>query len=371
MLLFKISDAERLGRALSNAMILYVVLIIILILIPPIILIILEVRKGKRILKRHKLNTIKGNNPNNWFKDHFDAIDLESLRRIEKAKLKNKIVLSISITSFISLVIIGIISSINSDFGIVGTSVFSVILIIMIIISFYLKINFEKEYKKVFFEIYTPRLLDLINNNIKTNSVFNTNDIINIVNVSKSSSSNSYNESKDDYNNALFYTKKHLFYKSQELINIIYNNNDIKLRSITTEAYSALGKRKAEELFNGLFACAKCNYNLGNYVNISTEQVINRVASSEKYKFIVSNQYNIDNYNLLSYEHLDLIHNFYLNAGINFEITYSNNNIYFRFFTGNNLSPSIRSNSINVNILYKYYLIIKFIIEFIEKNKRV
>ena len=62
---------------------------------------------------------------------------------------------------------------------------------------------------------------------------------------------------------------------------------------------------------------------------------------------------------------------FYEKYKIMFEICYKNNKVYMRFFTGNMFEPKVFEDTMNINTMYIYYAVIKFVIETTQKISKI
>ena len=131
--------------------------------------------------------------------------------------------------------------------------------------------------------------------------------------------------------------------------------------------------------FYGIFAHSKCNKDIGTFVKVS----INNTATSPKKDKVEIDSTEFDDYfsvysdnkiiatQLLTSDIMELLVDFYKKYFLDYEIVFRNNTIYTRFFTGPMFEPKIFGNSMNKQLLFTYYCILKFITEVSQKVNKV
>lgn len=306
-----------------------------------VLIVIRNIKKYRFNTKRHKMQNIDSNKINGTFKGAFSALSESEKNNLKHAKLKIKRALVGSIV-LILLFIVMLMLGLNT------LSCVAVFLAFIGLLNLWQRLR--EEYHVKFFEIFGIKIINSVNVTL-TNGIILANEEL----------KDTQKESQNDYDNACFSDMKYARYSSQGLMNIMYQNNNIKIRNVLTEIH----RHTYQTLYRGVFICVKCDFNLGNYISISTEQ-----NKDNGYRFIVSNEFEKDNCSLVSNLLLSLFDKFYKESGINFEITYRDNNIYFRFFTDEKLVVSSLDESRIAETLYLYHMIIKFVVDFIEINKK-
>ncbi|MCL2859381.1 MAG: DUF3137 domain-containing protein [Oscillospiraceae bacterium] len=127
--------------------------------------------------------------------------------------------------------------------------------------------------------------------------------------------------------------------------------------------------------FDGIFANTSCNKNINAYVNILRNDVklvknpdFVELDSKEFEKYFdVYSDNKIIAMQLLTSEIMEYLVDFHNQYNIDYEIAIINKKIYIRFFVDKILNPKIFYNSTNKQSLFKYYSILKFIIEVTQK----
>lgn len=355
------SYETKLGLVFALPLLLIAIIPMVLIIIL-IIMIIMMISDRRRKYKFEKL-------PSD-FKDKVSSLAYNENIELRKSRVKVRNLIICQIVSFaiafISILISAVISNENIIFGIIAF-VFTLIAIISMVIN----IKYKKDYYLVFGENIMPKILKLINNDLqyKSDNISNNSAIVDILNayhtkVPDSKISNSYLESKEDYKNAKFDNidiySRYVNFQVQNFANISFKDNEIKINKVYMSEY--VYRSFSKLIFNGIFVTVKCNIYLGDYNRIVSNNVINKENKEGEANFIILN-----NSNHLPTNVLELLSKFYNDYGINYELSYENNKIYFKFYSGDKLNPKPFYNSDNLEQLYLYYGIIKFIIDFTDK----
>ena len=136
----------------------------------------------------------------------------------------------------------------------------------------------------------------------------------------------------------------------------------------------SLQKKDARNIFlkmiyEGIFSVTKLNKYISDEVKIKKNSIIlkknNRIELDsedfEKY-FDVYSKSNILTNQILTQNVMEKLVQFYNTYKIDFEIIIKNNNIYIRFNTGAMFEPNILRKSNDINTLWVYYNVLKFVI---------
>lgn len=86
----------------------------------------------------------------------------------------------------------------------------------------------------------------------------------------------------------------------------------------------------------------------------------------EKY-FDIYSQNKVIAMQLLTSDIMNCLLDFHNKYEINYEIAFRNNIIYMRFFTGAMFEPKIFGNSMDKELLFTYFCILKFIVDVTKK----
>lgn len=186
---------------------------------------------------------------------------------------------------------------------------------------------------------------------------------------------------QDDYKLANFENKTfNRFYPDDYIEGFINEETFVKMADLHIQNHTGSGKSShTEEIFQGIFAYTKCNKNLGTYIKVSRNKLKistgkDRVEmDSEEFEryFDVYSENKIVAMQLLTSEIMETLINFYTKYKLDYEIVFRNNNIYIRFFTGPMFEPRIFGNSMDKQLLFIYFCIMKFIVEITEKVNKV
>ena len=153
--------------------------------------------------------------------------------------------------------------------------------------------------------------------------------------------------------------------------NVYVEISDLNIQK--KEIYYHKGRRKETiiEIFKGIFSKTECDKDIGTYIKISKNKLkvfeqYNRVEMDsqefEKY-FDIYSENKILTMQLLTSDVMATLIDFYNKYNIDYEIVIRNNKIYMRFFTGAMFEPKIFGNSMDKELLLKYYCILKFIVD--------
>lgn len=145
---------------------------------------------------------------------------------------------------------------------------------------------------------------------------------------------------------------------------------DIRVQYITGDGRS----KNVKDLFQGMFAFTNSNLDIKTYVKISRNKIITSDrtfieldnSEFEKY-FDVYSPNKILAMQILTSDVMECLIDFHNKYHLDFEITIKDKFIYLRFFTGGMFEPRIYGNSMDKQLLFTYFCIVKFILEVTQK----
>lgn len=186
---------------------------------------------------------------------------------------------------------------------------------------------------------------------------------------------------EDDYRKASFDNKVfNRFYPDDYIEGLLNNEFFVKMSDLHIQHHVRSGKHShTYEVFHGIFVQTECNKSIGTYIKISKNQLKmfgqqNRVEMDsqefEKY-FDIYSENKILTMQLLTSDVMATLIDFYNKYNIEYEVVIRNNRIYMRFFTGAMFEPKIFGNSMDKELLLKYYCILKFIVDVTKEVNKV
>lgn len=160
----------------------------------------------------------------------------------------------------------------------------------------------------------------------------------------------------------------------------IDGNSFVKMCDIHIQNVTGSGKsRNVEEIFEGIFANIQSNRDIGAYIKITKDKL--KITSGKDKVEMDSQEFekNFDVYSenkilamrILTADIMECLTDFYNKYKLNYEIVLKGSNIYLRFFTGPMFEPRIFGNSMDKELLFTYYCIMKFIVEITQKVNKV
>lgn len=251
---------------------------------------------------------------------------------------------------------------------------------IFMLISFILMFYFIKEepvysqkYVDVFKKKLIPQFIKLINPNLEYRYSEDENSKINAADIGL------------EYVNAKF---------DGGTTNRITNNDVVEgpinqefyLKMSDIDAYTYYGSYEqfaydASLPFNGLFTwiethkdiknCIRINMNDNNVIYNADEQYVRMDHQRFEEVFDVFCSDKILAVRILTADIMEDIIEFYEKYKIIFEICYKNNKVYMRFYTKNMFEPNVFEDSMDIHTLHTYYIIIKFVIEIVQKMSKM
>lgn len=324
---------------LKNPVVLFIFVLVIYLLAKIIVDSITKPNKG--IFR----NNIKKENVPQEFEDIYQELyrdnisSLESMRK--QARWRTVIQYAIPLLIFIV--------------GFENQSVFMVALIIFIALIF-INSKYISKYKETYKSEIIANFIKLINNKLVYKS--NSQELLSM---------------EDDYKKASFDNKVfNRFYPDDYIEGILNNEFFVKMSDLHIQHHVKSGKHShTYEIFQGIFVQTECNKDIGTYIKISKNQLKmfgqrDRVEMDsqefEKY-FDIYSENKILTMQLLTSDVMATLIDFYNKYNIDYEIVIRNNKIYMRFFTGAMFEPKVFGNSMDKELLLRYYCILKFIVD--------
>ena len=193
-----------------------------------------------------------------------------------------------------------------------------------------------------------------------------------------------------NYNNTS-YSNEENYYQSACFDNLELNSLVTKdtISGYTKEnhkfyASNIVATSTSENVFNGVFATVILDKTIPSYTKINTENLeyntpyaLGATNSSLKYIEMDNSDFNkilhvysnnkLNTHEILTSDILDYLTEFYKKYKVNFQIVFTENYVYFRFFINQLFTPSFMGNLFNKNNFALCYIIITFILDIIEK----
>lgn len=193
-----------------------------------------------------------------------------------------------------------------------------------------------------------------------------------------------------NYNNTS-YSNEENYYQSACFDNLELNSLVTKdtISGYTKEnhkfyASNIVATSTSENVFNGVFATVILDKTIPSYTKINTENLeyntpyaLGATNSSLKYIEMDNSDFNkilhvysnnkLNTHEILTSDILDYLTEFYQKYKVNFQIVFTGNYVYFRFFINQLFTPSFMGNLFNKNNFALCYIIITFILDIIEK----
>ncbi len=247
--------------------------------------------------------------------------------------------------------------------GFENQSIFMIAFIIFICLIF-INSKYIGKYKETYKNEIVANFIKLINNNLEYKPY---------------SKELSYME--DDYKKASFDNRVFNRFHQDDYIEGILNNEVlVKMSDLHIQHHVKSGKHShTYEVFQGIFVQTECNKDIGTYIKISKNQLKmfgqqDRVEMDsqefEKY-FDIYSEDKMITMQLLTSDVMATLVDFYTRYNIEYEIVIRDNKIYMRFFTGAMFEPKIFGNSMDKELLLKYYCILKFIVDVTKEVNKV
>jgi len=304
----------------------------------------------------------------NIYEQLFNSCNL-TLEPMRKNALQYTIFQYVSILFLLPIVILGctfLIIKLTTDLFVVLPvfSLFLLVIIIVILPIFFLLFNYLKHrpnnyYKKycnVYKEEIIPNLIKIIDNQLIYKSL-NNDDCSNV---------------KTDYTKAIFDGEGFSrFYAYDCIEGYLNNDTPIKMYNLRTEHIDEYGNPC--NVFQGIFTYFLSTKDIGTHIQILKKLPVTPNKSikmdNEEFnkRFDVFSENEIITMQLLTSDMMEQLVDFYDKYYISYDIEIRNNVVYMRFFTGPMFEPKIFGNSMDKQLLFTYYCVLKFILEVTQK----
>lgn len=205
---------------------------------------------------------------------------------------------------------------------------------------------------------------------------------INLIDSKLKYSPEKENALKDEYDDIKFDRIVYDIYKSDDYIEgEIESNVNIQLADIKTQKIESTQKTiRYRTLFSGILGITTTNKRIEKSIKIckdglkNADKMENKIemdsAKFEK-RFNVYCEDRVFAMRILTAEIMELLMSFNEKYNFDFEICYKENKVYFRFFTGEMFEPLTSENSLDMRVLYLYYDVLKFILDFSKKVRKI
>ena len=298
----------------------------------------------------------------NDFKILYKELYNTHIYNLEKLRKRIKI---INIISY-SLLTIGILILLFKDIKYIpfyaeGKLVtFSLIMIFISVSIIILNNNSEKGYTIIYKKNIISNFIKLINNNINYNYIEDT----------KKTNEYLYRYKDAEFDDKYF----NMFNANDYTEGYITENIFIGISDLNIQNRIKRGRRRSAifPVFEGIFVYSECNKNINSIIKVirkedeKIESSIERINLNNEIfekKFTVYAEDESIARSIFKDKFIETLINFHDKYNLDFEITLKNNNIYLRFYAGGMFEPSIYKNSMDKEILFRYYVILNFIIE--------
>lgn len=280
----------------------------------------------------------------------FKALDFSEINEKKKKLVFYSIAIVISFIAFLMIFIFTYLKSLKLGFSLIPL-IFLAVFIVLFLLEF-------KKFKLLYTNV-VRKFIQLINPNLNYNNTSFTNE-------------EKYYQSAcfDDLQLNSFIAKDTISGQSNDNYKFYASNI-----SVTTTT---------ENVFNGIFSTVILDKNIPSYTKINTENLeyitTYALGATNSYlKYIemdnadfnkVLHVYSNDRLNateILTSDILDYLCEFYNKYHVNFQIVFTGNYVYSRFFITQLFVPSFIGNLFNKSNFALCYVIITFIIEIIEK----
>ncbi len=201
---------------------------------------------------------------------------------------------------------------------------------------------------------------------------------IQLININLNYNNTSYSNEENYYQSACF--------DNSELNSLVTKDTISGYTKENHKFYASniVATSTSENVFNGVFATVILDKTIPSYTKINTENLEYNTAyalgatnSSLKYIEMDNSDFNkilhvysnnkLNTHEILTSDILDYLTEFYQKYKVNFQIVFTGNYVYFRFFINQLFTPSFMGNLFNKNNFALCYIIITFILDIIEK----
>lgn len=353
-----ISALDILSRDLTPIINFLFPLIILLIIFIPIFILLEFNFKKTKLEYKNPINVYENSTPE--FEKLYDTLYNNFIYKLEYLRKKVKFMLVLKLCALFAFLLLEAYE--DSAFS---ETVFYPIIALIAFIIFFLPFNSkdDKAYTSMYKKNIISEFIKLLNNNLSY-----TPEIIDSSSIEK------------DYSNASFDTLEYNnFFADDYLEGFLDDSTFLNLSDLRIEhTYYNGSEKKTVTRFSGIFAYTNCTKDIGTFIKISLDKLNSINKSDQDYRveldnsefekhFEVYSENKIFAVRLLTADIMQNLMEFYNKFNINFEIVFSMNNIYLRFFTGSMFEPKIFGSSMDKQLLYEYYCILQFILEVTKK----
>lgn len=175
-----------------------------------------------------------------------------------------------------------------------------------------------------------------------------------------------------------------LYSSEDEIEGILDGKYKVLMAEVHTqeETRDSEGRRSTYTLFHGIFGNVECSKNIGTELKVHSDKGFlgKLFAGKEKLEMDSSEfEKHFDVYannkiiamQILTSDIMDMMINFRERSKIKYEITIKENEIYIRFHTGEVFEPKMFTNSLDYDMLKRYYDIIDFIFKVSREINKV
>lgn len=282
---------------------------------------------------------------NRDFKEIYSKINLENLDKVNNIIKRKNITLIILLILLLIFIFFRKIIFSNDIVMIIFAAFFIFILVINILTTI--------KYKKMFREIIIKKMVNLYNINLE---YFLNKGIV-----------------ETEYNESGFYKEFDKYHSENLISGRIFNKYFLKMAQVTTKKVEILKDDKGRItgkqdhiVFNGLYG----EVNIKDLDKLEIEVAPNTIKSKYKSSRIemdsaeFENKYDIFSNNkikaleIFSSEVIDKMNEFRANMGKTIQIRIKNGKLFFNVYLGEIFEPPKLKNSIDYDVLYKYFKII-------------
>lgn len=293
---------------------------------------------------------------------------LEKMRKITKRSI---ILQDILIALYLTVSILGVAYYLSMTKQIqnkiviyMGVTLLFILIVVLIGISLYQKAKNKKKYKSFYKSEIMGGFIRIINDKL----TYQPMEVESI-------------HSREKYVKAEFDKERfNRFYPDDYVEGLIEDKIFLKMWDLRILNVTHSGKHtNTKEVFKGIFGYTNCDKNIETYVTIAK----NKVKLVHKEDTIEMDNQEFENYfdvyagnkivamQLLTADIMEAIIKFYQKYRLRFEIVFRDNTIYLRFHTGPMFEPKIFGDSMDKELLFIYYSILKFILDLTKKTNKV
>ena len=292
------------------------------------------------------------------FYEVYEQIEDESYEKLEKSRKKSQVILLISIIVCVAMVILIPFSLLKTREAYTANSVQMVIIIyvvsiLLVLLPFIIKILSKSKYTPEFKEKVIGKFINNIDEKLKYLP----------------------EQGISSYTYSLAEFEKFDRFESEDLITGILDGKYMfQMSEVKTkwESKDEKGRKTSFPIFHGLFGNIQCPKSIKTTLKIRPDKWVFGKIFKRKTKVTMDSQ-EFEKYfdvygdnkiivmQILTSEVMSTMIDFIQQSKIKYELTINKDQIYIRFHTGGVFEPSLFKNSLDYNMLKKYYDIIDFV----------